>query len=125
MPVIFFAIALPGVAERLARVSAGNKVNSSMFIRFECLYVVVDWHAWEVLLQHLRGVWVDLAEAHRFDPAHHPCSEGEAANAAKQIKMPNKRMMGTGHYFVVVSEPVARPISLALAKDFLRCGDGG
>jgi hypothetical protein len=83
--VIIRAFSLPGVAERLARVSAGNKVNSSIVVWFQSLYVVVYWHTWEVLLQHPYGIGIDLTECRRLDSAHHLSRKREPADATEQI----------------------------------------
>jgi len=90
MAVILCASALPGVAERLARVSAGNKVDSSIVFRVECFHIVMDWNAWKVFRQHLLRPGIDLAESYGFDSADHPGGEGEASNATEQIQMANK-----------------------------------
>jgi hypothetical protein len=88
--VIFRAALLPGNTERLAGVSAGNKVNSSIVFRVECLYVLMDRDAWEVLGEDQPRPWVYLTECNRLDAANPFCRKREATNPGEQIQMSNK-----------------------------------
>jgi hypothetical protein len=94
MASIFFAASFPGSTERLARVSAGNKVNSSIIVWFESSHIVMYRSAWEVLGEDLPRPWVYLAECRRFDSAHHLSRKRKAANPTEQIKMHNKTLHG-------------------------------
>jgi hypothetical protein len=68
--VIIRALSLPGSTERLARVSAGNKVDCSIVFRVKSFYVVVDWHVWEIFSEDIPRPWVYLAECNGFDSAY-------------------------------------------------------
>lgn len=78
---IFFASSFPGSTERLARVSAGNKVNSSIVVWVECFHVLTDWDVWEVLGEDLPRPWVYLTECRRLDSAYHLSGKREATDA--------------------------------------------
>jgi hypothetical protein len=92
--VILFASSEAGHTERLARVSAGNKVDCSIVFRVESFHIVVDWHAREVLVKDTPRPWVNFAECHRFDSANHLSRKRKSSNATEQIKMPNKAWEG-------------------------------
>jgi hypothetical protein len=93
---IFFAASFPGSTERLARVSAGNKVNLSIVFWVECFHILADRDVWKVLGEDLPRPWVYLAECRSLDSAHHLSSKRKASDAAKQIKMHNKFLIPTG-----------------------------
>jgi hypothetical protein len=92
--VIVLACSLPGQTERLARVSAGNKVNSSIVVWFESSHIVVYRSAREVFGEDASRPWVYLAECRRLDSSDHLSRKCEAANPTKQIKMHNKTLHG-------------------------------
>lgn len=92
--VILFASSEAGHTERLARVSAGNKVDCSIVFRVESFHVVVDWHSWEVLGEDSPRPWVYLAEGRCLDSPRHLSRKREAADPAEQIKMHNKTLHG-------------------------------
>lgn len=91
---IFFAASFPGSTERLARVSACNKVDCSIVFRVECFYILADRDVWEVLGEDLPRPRVYLAEGGGLDSARHLSRQREAANPAEQIKMHNKTLHG-------------------------------
>ena len=102
--VIIRALSLPGHTERLARVSAGNKVNSSIVLRVESFHVAIDRHGWEVLGEHAPRPWVDLTECHGFDAAHPLSRKSEATNPREQIQMSNKALLTNDYRVGVIGE---------------------
>jgi hypothetical protein len=67
MAVVFLASALPGLTERLARVSSGNDPRSRKLICLEFPNVFEYPHPREVFPQNSLGVWFDFAESNGFD----------------------------------------------------------
>jgi hypothetical protein len=102
--VIIRAFSLPGTTKRLARVSAGNKVNSSIVFRVERFHVIVNWDFGEVFRQHLFCVRVDLTESDRFDSSDHLSRKRESSDPTEQIKMHNKTLHGTARSAVLAIE---------------------
>jgi len=86
MAVVFRASSLPGLAERLARVSSGNEPRSLKFICWEVPDVLDDRDAWEVFSQDSLGVWLDFAECDGFNSGP-SCGEGESSDSGKEINV--------------------------------------
>lgn len=84
--VICRASSLPGNTERLAGVSSSNKVNWSELIASHVFHVAHDRDTGEVPGENSLAPGINLHEANGFPP-HPPHGEGEAANAAEQVKV--------------------------------------